>query len=60
MPIYSKIKLIFIHITITSITMQAEESTLLNEVTKIKIVFLGDSAVGKTSILSHICNGTFS
>jgi len=39
--------------------MQVEESSLLNENSKLKIVFLGESSVGKTSLVQFISNGSF-
>lgn len=39
--------------------MQPEESTLLNDNTKYKIVFLGESSVGKSSIAQYIVHGSF-
>lgn len=39
--------------------MQVEESSLLNDNSKLKIVFLGESAVGKTSIVQNIAHGSY-
>lgn len=38
--------------------MNSEESTFLNNDYKYKVVFLGDSSVGKTSLVDHIINGS--
>lgn len=39
--------------------MQVEESTLLNDHTKYKVVFLGESSVGKSSLVQYIAHGSF-
>lgn len=38
--------------------MNNECSTLVNNDTKYKVVFLGDAAVGKTSLVEYIMYGT--